>query len=246
MVITSQDNAKVVEVSKLLDKKYRKATGRYVIEGERLVRDALKHGANVTDVFVKLGTEDKFDFENQIVVSEKVFAKMSDTVTSQGVLAVVQKPDKQPVAPIGNCLVLDGLQDPGNVGTLIRTAAASGFTDIYAVNCVDVFSPKVLRSAMSAHFCVNIWQTDDIRLVFDLLQHVQKVAADMHGESVFRASFAERVAIILGNEGNGLSEFSKAHADKTVCLPMQNNFESLNVAVAGSVIMYKIYEYTQK
>ncbi len=246
MVITSQDNPKVVEAAKLLEKKFRKASGRYLIEGERLVCDALKHGAHVLEVFVKESVCHQFDFENKIVVSDKVFSKLSDTVTSQGVVAVVEKKQSELVVPLGNCLVLDGLQDPGNVGTLIRTAAACGFTDVFAAGCVDVYSPKVLRSAMSAHFCVNVQSADSIEKVFGVLHGVEKVAADMNGESAFSATFSNKVALILGNEGNGLSEYARSQVDRTVSLPMQNNFESLNVAVAGSVLMYKVFELSQK
>ncbi len=240
MVISSQDNARIAQVIKLADKKYRRLYGLYVIEGERLVRDALKYGAEITDIFVKESVAEKFCFENETLVSDRVFAKICDTVTSQGVLAVVKNRQKEIQKPLGNCLVLDGLQDPGNVGTLIRTAAACGFTDVYAANCVDVFSPKVLRAAMSAHFCVNIWQ-ENIEKVFEQLEDVQIVSADMDGENIFQAEFADKIALVLGNEGNGLSDFSKTYSDKTVSLPMENNFESLNVAVCGSVIMYHIY-----
>ena len=246
MVITSLDNAKIVEVAKLADKKHRKITGQYVIEGVRLVSDALKHGAEVVSVFVKESVASEFDFNNQIVVSDKVFAKICDTVNSQGVLAVVKKMQSSLTKPIGNCLVLDGLQDPGNVGTLIRTAVACGFTDIYAVNSVDLYSPKVIRSAMSAHFCTKLHELDSIEMAFSLLNGIETVSAHMGGTDVFSAHFGKRVALILGNEGNGLSDFSRKHSTKTVALPMENGFESLNVAVAGSVIMYQIYSKTSK
>lgn len=244
MTITSLQNPKVVEAAKLLDKKFRKQCGRYLIEGERLVSDAQKHGAEIVDVFVRESVADKFCYPDQIVVSDGVFAKLQDTVTSQGVIAVVKMPSQNPVAPRGNCVVLDAVQDPGNVGTLIRTAVACGFTDFFAVNTVDVFSPKVLRAAMSAHFCINFWQKDSMPEVFDLLRSskIPIVAADIRGENVFSAKFAPQTALVLGNEGNGLSVYSKTHADFAVSLPMQNNFESLNVAVAGSVIMYRIFE----
>lgn len=242
MLITSVNNPKISQVCKLSDKKFRRLSGLYVIEGERLVRDALKYGADVDAVFVKESLAEKFDFENQTLVSDKVFDKMSDTVSSQGVLAVVKKPQRVLCAPKGNCLVLDGLQDPGNVGTLIRTAAACGFTDVYAVSSVDVYSPKVLRSAMSAHFCVTVWQLDSMENLFEVLKDCVTVAADMNGENVFETDFPEKVALILGNEGNGLSDFTRQRAEKCVSLPMSNDFESLNVAVAGSVIMYRIYQ----
>ena len=241
MVITSPDNSKIIEVAKLSDKKYRKLTNRYVIEGARLVSDAIKHGAHIAAVYVRESNAQEFDFDNQTVVSDRVFAKMCETVNSQGVLAVVEKRESELTKPEGNCLVLDGLQDPGNVGTLIRTATACGFTDIYAVNSVDLYSPKVIRSAMSAHFCVKLHELDSIEQAFSLLKGVQTVSAHMGGTNVFSEHFSKRVALILGNEGNGLSDYSLTHSSKTVALPMENGFESLNVAVAGSVIMYQIY-----
>lgn len=240
MTITSADNSKIVQTTKLLDKKYRKAMGLYIVEGERLLLDAVKYGAKIRDVFVAESCAEKYNFDGQIVVADKIFAKMCDTVNTQGVLAVVEKPNTTCKAPTGNCLILDGLQDPGNVGTLIRTAAACGFTDVFAVNCVDVYSPKVLRAAMSAHFCVNIATFDSLQQAFELC-NCQIIAADMRGENVFSAHFENNVALVLGNEGNGLSDMSRQRADLTVALPMRNGFESLNVAVAGSVIMYQIF-----
>lgn len=241
MIITSLDNAKIVEVAKLSDKKHRKQSGKYVIEGVRLVNDAFKYGANVVSVFVKESVADSFGYENQIVVSDKVFAKMSDTVNAQGVLAVAQRKTIALRKPIGNCLILDQLQDPGNVGTLIRTAVACGFTDIYAVKSVDLFSPKVLRSAMSAHFCINLHESESMQNVFALLDDVEILAADMYGENVFSAKVSSQCALVVGNEGNGISDYVKTHVNKTLSLPMENSFESLNAAVAGSVIMYQIY-----
>ena len=241
MVITSTDNAKVQEVAKLADKKYRKLSQSYVIEGERLVRDAILHGAKVLNIFIAESAKGKLDFADAIVVSDRVFSKMSTTVNSQGVLAVAQIPQNQLTKPKGNCLILDNLQDPGNIGTLIRTAVACGFTDIYAVNCADVYSPKVVRSAMSAHFCLNLHQTDDIKQVFEVASNCTILACDMGGQNIFDCKFDGNVALVLGNEGNGLSAYSRLNAHQTISLPMANNFESLNVSVAGSVIMYQIY-----
>ena len=241
MVITSHDNAKIAEIVKLSQKKYRRQSRRYVIEGARLVNDALKHGAKVVSVYVSESVASSFNFDAQSVVADRVFSKIADTVSTQGVLAVVEMDESELTAPAGNCLVLDGLQDPGNVGTLIRTAAACGFTDVYAVNSVDLYSPKVLRAAMSAHFCVKLHELDDAQTAFELLDEVEIVCADMGGSNVFDADFGGKTALVLGNEGNGLSDYARTHAKRTVALPMANGFESLNVAVAGSVIMYQIF-----
>ncbi|MCM1195266.1 MAG: RNA methyltransferase, partial [Firmicutes bacterium] len=128
--------------------------------------------------------------------------------------------------------------------TLLRTAVACGFSDVYAVNCVDIYSPKVLRSAMSAHFCLNLRESNSLAEVFDKLDELQIVACDMNGGSVFDFEFGNKIALVLGNEGNGLSDYTKANADAIVSLPMANSFESLNVAVAGSVIMYRVFAKT--
>ncbi len=246
MIITSTDNAKVAEVTKLYDKKYRKAYGKYVIEGERLVNDAIKYGAQVTSVFVRESAAGIYNYVNQTVVADKVFVKMCDTVSSQGVLAVASKPIENRSANGGNCLILDGLQDPGNVGTLLRSAAACAFTDVYAVNCADVYSPKVLRSAMSAHFCLNLHESDNLAEVFSILDGLEIIACDIRGINAFERKYEKKLALVLGNEGNGLSEYSKNNADSAVSLPMANNFESLNVAVAGSVIMYQVFSQSLK
>lgn len=240
MVITSVNNAKVVDVIKLANKKYRKETGRYVIEGARLIADAMEFGADIQSVFVKESAADKFNYEPTVVVSDKVFAEMCDTVNSQGILAVVAK--HEPMTSIRhNALVLDGLQDPGNVGTLLRTAVASGFFDVYAVDTVDLYSPKVLRAAMSAHFKLNLFVRNNMDELFEELCDYEILACDMGGKSIFEHQFTKmKVALILGNEGNGLSECSKKYSSSLVSLPMLNNFESLNVAVAGSVIMYQV------
>ena len=245
MVITSHDNAKIVEIVKLAQKKHRRLARRYVIEGARLVHDAMEHGAKVDAVYVSESVAGNFNFEGQVVVADRVFNKIADTVSTQGVLAVVVMDETELSAPTGNCLVLDGLQDPGNVGTLIRTAAACGFTDVYAVNSVDVYSPKVLRAAMSAHFCVKLHEVDDIEHAFELLNGVDIVCADMDGSNVFEESFSAKTALVVGNEGNGLSDYAKSHAMRTVALPMANGFESLNVAVAGSVVMYQIFSQSK-
>lgn len=240
MVITSLDNAKIVEVVKLSDKKYRKQTGRYVIEGARLVADAVKNYAQIVSVFVSESKQHNFNYDNQIIVSDRVFAKMSDTVNSQGILAVAEKRAKTSCVR-HNALILDGLQDPGNVGTLLRTAVACSFFDVFAVNTVDLYSPKVLRSAMAAHFCLNLFERDSMEELFNELDEYEIIACDMKGQSAFERKYDKRLALVLGNEGNGLSQFVKDNSDATVSLPMANDFESLNVAVAGSVIMYQVF-----
>jgi len=241
MVITSNSNPQIVLLKKLQsDGKFRKKYGAYCIEGERLVKEAVKFGKKLSSVYVKESVAEYFAAQYGVtptVVSDAVFAHVSDTVHDQGILATVELPSGGVCAPLGNCLVLENVRDPGNMGTLLRTAAAVGISDVYTIDCVDAYSPKVLRSAMSAHFALNLHDGSKEE-VFEAVSGNFVVCADMGGDDVFDFTVKQPFALVLGNEGNGLTEFARSHCNATVSLPMKNNIESLNVSVAGSILMY--------
>ena len=237
MVITSASNSKVLLVRKLQDKKYRNRFKQYCIEGVRLYQEALRFGKKPLEVFVKQSLSDKLNIDGATVVEDNVFDKMSDTVSSQGLIAVLPIEDNDTVAS-GNCLVLDSLQDPGNVGTLLRTACATGFDTVYLYRCVDVYSPKCVRSAMSAHFAINLVIVDDFDVLKQCISNCRVVCADMDGKDVSQFQYNEPIALVLGNEGNGIGDYFNEISDDVVSLSMKNNLESLNVAVAGSILMY--------
>lgn len=237
MVITSASNSKVLLVRKLQDKKYRNRFKQYCIEGVRLYQEALRFGKKPLEVFVKQSLSDKLNIDGATVVEDNVFDKMSDTVSSQGLIAVLPIEDNDTVAS-GNCLVLDSLQDPGNVGTLLRTACATGFDTVYLYRCVDVYSPKCVRSAMSAHFAINLVIVDDFDVLKQRISNCRVVCADMDGKDVSQFQYNEPIALVLGNEGNGIGDYFNEISDDVVSLSMKNNLESLNVAVAGSILMY--------
>lgn len=237
MVITSASNSKVLLVRKLQDKKYRNRFKQYCIEGVRLYQEALRFGKKPLEVFVKQSLSDKLNIDGATVVEDNVFDKMSDTVSSQGLIAVLPIEDNDTVAS-GNCLVLDSLQDPGNVGTLLRTACATGFDTVYLYRCVDVYSPKCVRSAMSAHFAINLVTLDDFDVLKQSISNCRVVCADMDGKDVSQFQYNEPIALVLGNEGNGIGDYFNEISDDVVSLSMKNNLESLNVAVAGSILMY--------
>lgn len=237
MVITSASNSKVLLVRKLQDKKYRNRFKQYCIEGVRLYQEALRFGKKPLEVFVKQSFSDKLNIDGATVVEDNVFDKMSDTVSSQGLIAVLPIEDNDIVAS-GNCLVLDSLQDPGNVGTLLRTACATGFDTVYLYRCVDVYSPKCVRSAMSAHFAINLVTVDDFDVLKQRISNCRVVLADMDGKDVSEFQCNEPVALVLGNEGNGIGDYFNEISGDVVSLSMKNNLESLNVAVAGSILMY--------
>lgn len=243
-VIKSADNRTVKHISKLKDKKYRDEYNEFFAEGYKNVLDTVsarpelvKNVVLSESAYSEFG--EKFCDFNTVVIADNVFDKITDTKTCQGVLCVMQKPKSvQPNADC--CILLDRVRDPGNVGTILRTAVACGY-DVVANNCADVYSPKVIRSAMSAVVKCNIGidiSVDDIKNMGYTL-----IVADMHGDNVFKSNCGGKYCIVVGNEAEGVSEDIKSKADKLLALP-QSNMESLNAAVAAAVMMF-VLKYGQ-
>ncbi len=180
------------------------------------------------------------------VVSDGTFKKLSDTMTPQGIMAIVKKPEhgKEQVFESGSglFLVLEGIQDPGNLGTMIRTGEAAG---VHAVimdrNTADLYSPKVVRSTMGSIYRLPCIYTDDLKkTVTDMKEKGIKVyAADLKGDRYYHETeYAEKTAFLIGNEGNGLSQEILSLSDIRVKIPMEGKTESLNAAVAAAILMY--------
>ncbi|MDE5667230.1 MAG: RNA methyltransferase, partial [Clostridia bacterium] len=177
MVITSKTNPQIKEIAKLNDKKYRRLLGRYIVEGVKPVRECIAAGCKILNI---VAAEDVAgDFPNAITVSRAVFESISSEKAPQGVLAVVEIPENRLKPPKASCLLLDCLQDPGNLGTVIRTANAAGYGEIYLINCTDPYSPKAVRASMSGIFFVNIYQGSREE-VLSVLTGVPLICADMH------------------------------------------------------------------
>ncbi|MDE7164585.1 MAG: RNA methyltransferase [Clostridiales bacterium] len=237
-VIRSADNKTVKHIAKLKDKKYRDEYNEFFAEGYKNVLDTcsacpelIKSVVLSESAYSEIG--EKFVDYNVTVIADTVFDKITDTKSYQGVLCVMEKPKSiEPTADC--CILLDRVRDPGNVGTILRTAVACGY-DVIVNNCADVYSPKVTRSAMSAVIKCNIGTNispDAIKKAGYSL-----IVADMHGENVFKAEHGDKYCIVVGNEAEGVSEEIKAQADKLLALP-QSNMESLNAAVAAAVMMF--------
>ena len=244
--ITSNDNLKIKHIKKLLDnKKYRRECGEYIAEGARWISDAYFHKPGLfAGIFVKESCAVKFaelleGKENVYTVLDAVFDKISDTGHSQGILAVLRilTAKENPQSPY--CLYLDSIRDPGNLGTVIRTAAAAGFNDIVLDGCADAYNPKTVRSTMSALIKANLFEQEN--LIPILKQNGYKIlAADMNGENIFTLSQKpDKIVLIIGSEADGIRPELKSLADKTVSIPMQNT-ESLNAAVSAGIIMYQL------
>ncbi len=242
-MITSKTNSNIAMLKKLIsDKKYRTALGKYCIEGMRLLVDAIKYNKHIDSIYVAQSKVDKLPPNlpcEYTVVADNVLDGVCDTVNSQGVVTVLDITSTSSNI-VGNVLVLEKLQDPGNVGTLMRSAAAFGYNTIIAIGCVDIYSPKVIRSAMSAHFTVHTIAIDSIEGLTTLIAGRQLYVADMGGVDVSIVNVEGDIALLLGNEGNGVSGRAVQLADKVVSLPMSNELESLNVAIAGSILMYTL------
>ena len=227
------------DIKNLKDKKYRRENKLFMVEGNKFCSDLLN-----TDIeIVKTLTDDKslVGFPNIEVVSEKMLSSLATTKTNQSVICVCRVKDYG-IESVGNSLILDNLQDPGNVGTLVRSALSFGFKDIYLVEGADPYSEKVIRSSagliMSARLHVCDFET--------IKNNKEKIAdvfmvADMSGENVNTLKPSKnKIAVIVGNEGQGVSKAFMNFANKTVSIPMMPNVESLNAGVAGSIIMQKL------
>lgn len=241
MIYSSKQNQLIKKIYSLKDKKGRKEEGQYVVEGLKMVNEAIKYNQKIA-LIVKA---ESFNLEllpsssPEIIVTDSVFSYLSDEKTPQGVLAVIELENKPLKAPTKNALLLDGIQDPGNIGTIIRTAAAAGYQDIYLISCVDPYSPKAVRASMSGIYFVNIYK-GDYNEVFDAIKNLDLIVADMNGENVFDYQVKNDYCIAVGNEANGVSQIVKDKANVVLSIPMSENVESLNAAVAISLMMYKL------
>lgn len=240
-VISSSENTFIKKVSKLKDKKFRCEYGEFLLEGYRLIKDVLASGivSNLQIIAAESRYEEyKNEFDCLTVVSDKIFEKLSDTVNSQGIAAVSPLPKLKSVVQSEYCLYLDRVRDPGNMGTIIRTAAACGFKDIILDNCVDVFNPKTIRSSMSAYLYCNFIEGIDAETLKENGYII--ICGDMKGANITEFKYNDRhnTCLVIGNEANGISNSLMLQADYTVALPMSAGVESLNASVSAGVLMY--------
>ena len=241
MLINSRSNQYIKKIRSLKDKKFRDEFNLYLVEGVKLVREVLSSALPIESI---IATEDGFNKlavavnENLVTkVTESVFESISNEVTPQGVLAVVKKQISEKIDN-GASVFLDGVADPGNVGAIIRTAAASGYKNIYlAHGSADAYSPKSVRASMGGIFKVNIIEGEREQLIKKIKEPI--VVADMLGKNLFEFEKGE-YCLVIGNEGNGVSEQLKKIAQHIVSIPMQNGMESLNASVSAGILMYAL------
>ena len=235
MVIRSAKNPLVREIASLKEKKGRRERGAFLVEGGKMVKEAFLSGMRVLRVAVREGYEGE-TFLPPVVLGEDAFSSVSDEKTPQGILAEVALPACPVRPPEGNSLFLDGLQDPSNVGAIVRTAVAAGYEEIYLAGCADPFSPKSVRASMSGVFFARLMQGTREEILSVL--SVPVIAADMNGTDVFSFLAPKKFCLAVGSEGSGLSPAVRERADHTVRIPMDARTESLNAAVSAGILMY--------
>ena len=225
----------------LKDKKGRLEQNAYLVEGIKMVQEAVNLNLSVKAV---IGVSEAVDsisgyHGEKIYTDSRVADKISDCETSQGVFAIIQMPKTDFSLPKDNCVYLDRIRDPGNLGTIIRTSVACGIKRIYLNDCVDPYSPKVVRSTMSGIYSVELIKvsSEQTKLLADSIDFI---SADMKGENLFSYKADKRFCLCMGNEANGLSDEVRALTKNYISIPMQSGVESLNVGVAYGIIIYNL------
>ncbi len=238
-IITSSDNRLIKRLNKLKQKKYREIEREFYIEGYKNVLDTYSAAkSSVKEIILSESAAEKYGgaFDKITVISDILFSKISDTDCAQGVISINRAPEFC-VPKNKRIIYLDRVRDPGNVGTVIRTACAAGY-GVILDNCADVLSPKVTRSSMSAILKCEI----GLDIPVDELKNggYELISADMGGENVFSADKPSgKYCIVIGNEADGISELIKSKSDRILSIPQQG-MESLNAAVAAGIMMYAL------
>jgi TrmH family RNA methyltransferase len=248
IVIESSDNPRVRAWRKLATPKGREAAGAYLVEGPHLVEEAVRAGVPLECVIAKEEHESSPFLRScaapVVLVSDKVMRALSDTVNNQGLAAICKMPDVAAFQPQPGCyLLLDGVQDPGNVGTMIRTAAAAGFfAVITGLGCADAFAPKVVRAAQGAIFHIPVIAGE----LADWLPALRRegvvclAAAAREGRDFRSVEPAVNIGLVIGNEGAGVRPEVLALCDDVVHIPMVAATESLSAPIAAGILMFHV------
>ena len=224
-----------------LKKQKRLNTNLLFLDNPKIIIDAVKAGHKIKLALTTDEGKLPIDIDQIYLTDYSTIESLSDVKTPQGVCVILEYIQHIVEKPKSNFLVLDGLQDPGNVGTLIRTALASGFNDIYLIDSVNETNSKMIRSSAGACFNVNLYslsRRDFIEKAKDW--NLSLIKTDMKGKNIFEYSTNEIVGVVIGNEGNGVSDEISEICNTVVTIPMKQGIESLNAGVSGAIIMYEI------
>ena len=251
-VIKSKDNALVKEIKKLKSKKHRQKEEMFLVEGFRFVKEAILSSYKIQYIFIsedailsfnKFGIEANLDKDTKVyLTSEKIIKELTSTKNPQGIVAVVKNNKNLLTDRDGFYMLVDKVQDPGNLGTIIRTANAAGALGVIITeDTVDVYNEKTLRATMGSIFKIPIIEDKDFSYIKALKGKGFRIVATSleTEESFYSLNLKEKVILCVGNEGNGISKDIYDISDVVVKIPMPGDVESLNVAVASAVMMFE-------
>lgn len=256
-IITSKDNENIKNIKKLKERKYRDLNNEYIIEGIKIIKEAINEKANIKKVIIceeclaNNLLDDKLLYEiakyDCIYVTKKIFEKITDVSKPQGILAIVEKNNKREIDYKEDIIIaLDGIQDPGNLGTILRTIDSANLTQIIvSKDTVDAYNQKVVRSTMGAIFRINIVEVENLKETLkNIKKHKYKImCTDLSAnKNIYEADYNKKI-LVIGNEANGVTQEVLELADEKIIIPMLGKTESLNASVATSII---VYEYIRK
>jgi TrmH family RNA methyltransferase len=248
--ITSADNPRYRALLKLhQSSRERRKTGHSLLDGVHLVAAYLQHAGAPLEIVVSASGSDNDEIAalverarvEPLVLSDGLFGELSPVTTPTGILAVIKTPHPEaiPAAP-GPCVMLEDIQDPGNLGSILRSAAAAGIEEIYlSPRCVQAWSPRVLRAGMGAHFALRVYEQVALDRLTAAYPGIVLATARNSAMSLFSVDLRGRVAFLFGNEGAGLTPELSGAAHHTVSIPMPGAVESLNVAAAAAVCLFE-------
>ncbi|MCR1955582.1 RNA methyltransferase [Clostridioides mangenotii] len=258
--ITSRDNEKLKYTRSLLKAKNRNKESKFIVEGFRILSLALESGAKIDYIFINDDFENKEEhkkllkeFESCDVdiykTSNKNFNELVDTENTQGIIGVKTYKSnnlKESLTDQKFIVVLDRVQDPGNMGTIIRTADAAGVEAVVILKgSVDIYNPKVIRSTMGSIYTMNIINSEEKEIV-DVLneKNFNIVSSYLNTDNYYdKADYGSKVALVIGNEANGVSDYLVSKSDTLVKIPMYGSAESLNAAISSAILMYEIKKH---
>ncbi|MBQ7794515.1 MAG: RNA methyltransferase [Clostridia bacterium] len=240
MEITSAKNPTYKYIKTLLLKKGRDESGLYTVEGIKSVSDAVSAGARIKYI-VRADSFEQGDFSDfeQITVKSELFSGLCDTKTPQGVLAVIEKNIKGEFSKSGRYVYCDRIRDPGNLGTIIRTADAAGFSVLLSPECCELYSPKTVRASMGSFFHTKVYENVTYEMLKESGLHLIAGALSDKSKDFKKADYGKSLAVIVGNEANGVSDELLELCDELVIIPILGKAESLNAAVAAAILMYE-------
>lgn len=253
-VITSKENDLIKHIKKLADKKYRDKNNCYIVEGIKLVEEAIKEEADIEKIIICEESTHTSEISKNLMyeiakydcvyVTEKIFKTLTQVMNPQGIMAIIKKGAERPHIKYNEDIIvaLDDIQDPGNLGTILRTVDSIGLKQIIvSKGTADAYNPKVVRSTMGAIFRVEIIEVENLKETIEAMKrnNYELVVTSLQTESsIYDIDYNKKI-IVIGNEANGVSKEIQDMADRKIKIPMLGKTESLNASVATAIILYE-------